>query len=353
LHLAIKNNVLAPDLVTQGGHYRFSHATLEAYAEHIAYAPLTTNADLLTLLPKMLTLPDSKERMCRYTFTIIERSIPNMTAFVVVESPSGLDQGVRPHITTSLRFPRSILNQFIATYGKQEMTTSRVLATGEPFYCENARTQIIPYSGSQLLNRRSPYQSYAVLPLATGDVVFGTLAVCSRAPHQFAPVEKDLLEREARSLAIALTCQNIMWASQSHALALGALLKASFDHRGKPARRRSPHTAQTEQLLRVFQKRTAAEETFVAGADTWVEPSSAGAQRLVERIVGGESTAVEQWEGERGPLIGVAVAIPRGPAHPIALGAVWRGALEESGDYTALLYALAGAYVLSKGLTKT
>jgi hypothetical protein len=99
-----------------------------------------------------------------------------MTAFVVVESQPSSDRRIRPHITTSLRFPRTILDQFIATYGKQDMTTARVLATGEPFYCDNVRTQFIPYSGSQLLNRRSPYQAYAILPLSSGDGVFGTWA---------------------------------------------------------------------------------------------------------------------------------------------------------------------------------
>ena len=350
LHLAIKNNVLAPDLVTQGGHYRFSRATLEAYAEHIAHAPLTTNADPLTLLPRIITLPDGKERLCRHTFASVERRIFDMTAFVVVESQPSSDRRIRPHITTSLRFPRTILDQFIATYGKQDMTTTRVLATGEPFYCDNVRTQFIPYSGSQLLNRRSPYQAYAILPLSIGDGVFGTLGVCSRIPHAFMPDEKALLERAAQSLAIALTCHNAVWARQSHALALTTLLKSSFDYRGKSARRRGPHTEQAEVLLRVFQKETSAEETFVAGIESRLAPQSEGARRLAERIIGGEAVAVEQWEDEGGSLVGVAIAIPHGDTWPIALGGVWRGALEESADYAALLYTLAGAFALGRGL---
>jgi excisionase family DNA binding protein len=349
LHLAIKNNVLAPDLVTQGGHYRFSRATLESYAERIVHAPLTTNADLLTLLPRIITLPDGKERLCRYAFAAVERRISDMTAFVVVESQPSSDRRIRPHITTSLRFPRTILNQFIATYGKQDMTTARVLATGEPFYCDNVRTQFIPHSGSQLLNRRSPYLAYAILPLSIGDGVFGTLGVCSRIPHSFAPDEKTLLEKDAQSLAIALTCHNAVWARQSHALALTALLKVSFDYRVRPARKRSPHTEQTEVLLHVFQKETGAEETFVAGVESRLAPQSEGARRLAERISSGEPLAVAQWEGEQGPLVGVAIVIPHGDAYPLALGGVWRGALEESADYAALLYTLAGAYALGRG----
>jgi excisionase family DNA binding protein len=351
LHLAIKNNVLAPDLVTQGGHYRFSRATLEAYAERIAHAPLTTNADLLTLLPRIITLPDGKERLCRHTFATVERGIPDMTAFVVVESQPNSDRRIRPHITTSLRFPRTILDQFIATYGKQDMTTTHVLATGEPFYCDNVRTQFIPYSGSQLLNRRSPYQAYAILPLSIGDGVFGTLGVCSRIPHAFTPDEKDLLGRAAQSLAIALACHNAVWARQSHAIALTALLKASFDYRGRSARSRSPHMEQADVLLRVFQKETGAEEMFVAGVESRLEPLSEGARRLAERIIGGEPVAAAQWEGEQGSLVGVAIAMPHVDAYPIALGGVWCGALGEDADYAALLYALAGAYALGRGLT--
>jgi GAF domain-containing protein len=350
LHLAIKNNVLAPDLITQGGHYRFSRPTLEAYAKHIAHAPLTTNADPLTLLPRLITLPDGKERLCRYTFATVERRISNMTAFVVVESQPSSDRRIRPHITMSLRFPRTVLNQFIATYGKQDMTTTRVLATGEPFYCDNVRTQFIPYSGSQLLNRRSPYQAYAILPLSIGDGVFGTLGVCSRIPHAFTPDEKALLERAAQSLAIALTCHDAVWARQSHAIALSALLKASFDYRGRSARRRSPYTEHAEVLLRDFQKETGAKETFFAGVESLLEPQSDGARRLAERIIGGASVVVEHWEGEQGSLVGVAIAIPHGDAYPIALGGVWRGAQKESAEYTSLLYALAGAYALGRGL---
>jgi GAF domain-containing protein len=350
LHLAIKNNVLAPDLVTQGGHYRFSRATLAAYAGHIAHAPLTTNADLLTLLPRIITQPDGKERLCRYTFASVERRLSDMTGFVVVESQPSSDQRIRPHITTSLRFPRTILDQFVATYGKQDMTTARVLATGEPFYCDNVRTQFIPYSGSQLLNRRSPYQAYAILPLSNNDGVFGTLGICSRIPHAFTPDEKDLLQRAAQSLAITLMCYNVVWARQSHAVALTALLRASFDNRGRLAHRRSPHSEQAEVLLRVFQRETSAEDTFVASVESHLEPQSEVARRLADRIIGGKPVAVEQWEDDLGSLVGVAIGIPHGDANPIALGGVWRGALEESVEYTALLYALAGACALGRGL---
>jgi excisionase family DNA binding protein len=349
LHLAIKNSVLAPDLVTQGGHYRFSRATLEAYAEHIAYAPLTTNADLLTLLPRMLALPDGKERLCRHTFAAVERGMPDMTAFVVVEAPGSPERRILPQVTTSLRFPRTILHQFIATYGKWDMTTSRVLATGEAFYCDNVRTQFIPYSGSQLLNRRSPYQAYAILPLSAGDEVFGTFGACSRIPHEFTPDEKGLLEKSSQSLAIALACHNRVWARQAHAVALANLLKASFHYRGRPARRRTVQTAQAERLLRLFQAETSAEETFVAGVESRLKPESEDARRLADRIIAGKPVAMAQWEDERGPLVGVAIAIPFDGAYPIALGGVWRGALETSGDYIALLYALAGSYMLGGG----
>jgi hypothetical protein len=176
------------------------------------------------------------------------------------------------------------------------------------------------------------------------------LGVCSRIPHEFTPDEKNLLERAAQSLAIALTCHDAVWARQSHAIALTALLKASFDYRGRSARRRGPHMEQTEVLLRVFQKETGAEETFVAGVESRLEPQSEGARRLAERIIGGEPVAVAQWGDKQGPLVGVAIAIPHGDAYPIALGGVWRSALEESAVYTSLLYALAGAYALGRGL---
>jgi hypothetical protein len=103
-------------------------------------------------------------------------------------------------------------------------------------------------------------------------------------------------------------------------------------------------------LLRDFQKETGAKETFIAGVESLLEPQSDGAQRLAERIIGGASVVVEHWEGEQGSLIGVAIAIPHGDAYPIALGGVWRGAQKESAEYTSLLYALAGAYALGRGL---
>jgi hypothetical protein len=298
----------------------------------------------------MLVLPDGKERLCRHLFATVERRIPDMTAFVVVETSAGPDRHIFPQITTSLRFPRTILNQFIAIYGKQEMTTSRVLATGEAFYCDNVRTQFIPYSGSQRLNRRSPYQAYAILPLISGGEVIGTFGASSRIPHEFTPDEKGLLEKSSQSLATALACHNLTWGRQSHAVALANLLKASFHYRGRPARGRAVQMAQAERLLRLFQTETSAKETFVAGVESRLRPESEGARRLANRIIGGELVATEQWEDERGALVGVAIAIPHGDAYPIALGGVWRGALEDSGDYTALLYAFAGFYALGRGL---
>jgi hypothetical protein len=102
--------------------------------------------------------------------------------------------------------------------------------------------------------------------------------------------------------------------------------------------------------LRLFQTETKAEETFVAGAESRLHPQSEGARRLADRIIAGESAATAQWEDEHGPLVGVAIAISHGDAQPIALGGVWRGSLQESGDYTALLYAFAGSYALGRGL---
>jgi hypothetical protein len=107
---------------------------------------------------------------------------------------------------------------------------------------------------------------------------------------------------------------------------------------------------QAEVLLRVFQKETSAEETFVAGVESRLAPQSDGARRLADRIIGGEPVVAAQWEDEQGSLVGVVIAVPYGGAYPIALGGVWRGALEESADYTSLLFAFAGAYALGRGL---
>jgi GAF domain-containing protein len=352
LHLAVKNSVLTPDIVTQGGHYRFSHATLDEYAEHIAHAPLTSNTDLLTLLPRMLTLADGKERLCRQTFALVERRIPDLTAYVVVQVEGAPDDSARPHVITSLRFPRTIMRMFIETYGKQEMTTSRVLASGQPYYCDNVRAQLIPYPGSQRLNRHSPYQAYAVLPLAVGNRPFGTLGVCSRVPHAFTPDDKEFLEGAAGSLAIALNCYNATHARQSRALALGRLLQASFAYRGKPVRRRRTRTSYAEELLGLFQVETAAEEVFVAGVDAPapLEPRSESTRRLAAQVIRGALSATDQWEDDRGPLIGVAIAIPRGEANPIALGGAWRGVLEDNAEYSSLLHTFAGAYLLGSDI---
>jgi excisionase family DNA binding protein len=346
LSLAIRNNVLVPDLVTNGGHYRFSRATLEAYAEHIAHEPLTSNADLLTILPKMLTLPDGKARMCRQTFAVIERRIPDMTAFVVVEPVNAPGGEPAAQITSSLRFPRALLRQFAAAYGRQDMATSRVLASGEPFYCDDVRTQIVPYSGSQRLNRRSPYRAYAVLPLALEGAVFGTLGICSRLPHRFLAEEKEALDKAARSLAIALDCHNAVRGRQLRLMALGRLLDASFAYRSKSVRRRGPHTFQAEELLRRFQEDTVAEEIFVAGVGAGLVPRSEHSHYLARQIVDGSATAADQWSDEHGPLTGVAIAFPHGAASPIALGGVWRGTLDDTAEYSALLSTLAGAYAL-------
>ena len=60
LHQAVKNGVITPDLTTQGGHFRFSRATLDAFAVRIAREPVTTLSKLLPELTTTLGAPDGR-----------------------------------------------------------------------------------------------------------------------------------------------------------------------------------------------------------------------------------------------------------------------------------------------------
>ena len=49
LYLAIKRGLITPDLITRGGHARFSEATLDAYAEQLRHTFATRPSSTLKL----------------------------------------------------------------------------------------------------------------------------------------------------------------------------------------------------------------------------------------------------------------------------------------------------------------
>src|SRR5690242_17398858 len=84
LHQAVKNGVITPDLTTQGGHFRFSRATLDAFAVRIAREPVTTLSELLPELTATLGAPDGRRALCLKAYERIAHALPDLTVFAVL-----------------------------------------------------------------------------------------------------------------------------------------------------------------------------------------------------------------------------------------------------------------------------
>src|SRR5262249_24382394 len=81
LHQAVKNGAITPDLTTHGGHFRFSRATLDAFAVRIAREPVTALSELLPELTATLGAPNGRRALCLKAYERIAHGLPDITVF--------------------------------------------------------------------------------------------------------------------------------------------------------------------------------------------------------------------------------------------------------------------------------
>jgi hypothetical protein len=140
LYLAIKRGLITPDLITPGGHARFSEATLDAYAEQLRHTFATRPSSRLKLLNLPLALGNEAgaEPPLLESLRHIQRRLPALTALGIVEpvTPSADEPGYR--IVAQIGVSSAIMERYRRLYGRVNLSIPHVLATGEPIYLDDA-----------------------------------------------------------------------------------------------------------------------------------------------------------------------------------------------------------------------
>ena len=209
LYLATKRGLITPDLITPGGHARFSEATLDAYAEQLRHTFATRPSRTLTLQNPLLALGNEvgAEPLLLDSLRHIQRRFPDFTALGIVEpvTPTADEPGYR--IVAQIGVSSVIMERYRRLYGRVNLSIPRVLATGEPIYLDDASRQPPRASGTALLLRMASHRASAVLPLIVGNHVRGTFGVSSSEPFAFTAQTRDLLRDMAAELALLLRYQ--------------------------------------------------------------------------------------------------------------------------------------------------
>src|SRR5262245_31302172 len=165
LHQAVKNGAITPDLTTHGGHFRFSRATLDAFAVRIAREPVTTLSELLPELTTTLGATDGRRALCLKAYERISHALPDLTVFAVL--------GLKPHarslldleVVASVGFPDWYLPELIANIERKDYEVKNVLRTLLPRYFDDTDTAQDLRRSTRLLARRGALHALAILPL--------------------------------------------------------------------------------------------------------------------------------------------------------------------------------------------
>src|SRR5262249_36550162 len=129
LHQAVKNGAITPDLTTHGGHFRFSRATLDAFAVRIAREPVTALSELLPELTATLGAPNGRRALCLKAYDRISHGLPDLTIFAVL--------GVKPRarslldleVIAAVGLPDWYLPELIANVEQKDYEVKYVLRT--------------------------------------------------------------------------------------------------------------------------------------------------------------------------------------------------------------------------------
>jgi len=209
LYLAIKRGLITPDLITAGGHARFSDETLAVYAAHLrhAFATRPSGAPLLQNLRHAVSMATGAEPPLLESLRQIQRALPAFTTLGVVEPAAPRADTPAYRIAAQIGISSALMERFRLLYGRVSLSVPLVLASGEPIYLDDASRQPPRTAGTALLLRMAAHRAYAVLPLILGNRVRGTLGVSSSEPFAFTAQTRDLLGDVAMELALLLRYQ--------------------------------------------------------------------------------------------------------------------------------------------------
>ena len=282
LHQAVKNGVITPDLTTQGGHFRFSRATLDAFAVRIAREPVTTLSELLPELTTTLGAPDGRRTLCLKAYERIAHALPDLTVFAVLGLKPRARSLLDLEIVASVGFPDWYLPELIANVERKDYEVKHVLRTLRPRYFEDTKAAEMRAS-TRSLARRGALHALAIIPLTQDGEARGVLGLGSLHARKFRTPDVAFLQNTADELAIALACHDYMDGAHAQILTCGALMREALRLRidscptEQPAERIAP-------LVALFREATGANAAYLTAPSVDLAPPSTETRALMRRV---------------------------------------------------------------------
>ncbi len=336
LNLAIRRGLITPDLITAGGHARFSDATLDSYAERLrhAFATSASSSDtaassLACRLEQTLAEPAGARLALEQTLRNLRERCPDFTRLCVIERLSASPASASSiAIRAQLGHTSQTLRRFLDMYPRVSMVTHRTLSSGEAIYVEDTMRQVVRESGTALLARRTGIRAVASAPLVFDNAVIGALDVASPHPVAFNERVRGPLQETAQEAALLLGYHQRMERQREWMSAVGALAQAQLDLLGlnnpgdetnaSPAR----SGAALERLAQAFLRAHNAEEVCAQGAGLFLPPCSEPLRTLLQRLDADHPRLLVEWSDARGQFHALALRAPG--STPVMAAAVWR-----------------------------
>lgn len=350
LHQAVKNGVITPDLTTQGGHFRFSRATLDAFAVRIAREPVTALSELLPELTATLGAPDGRRALCLKAHERIAHGLPDLTVFAVLGVKLHARSLLDLEVIASVGLPDWYLPELIANVERKDYEVKHVLRTLRPRYFEDASaSNSDPRPPTLSLVRRGALHALAILPLTQDGEARGVLAVGSLHARKFRTPDVAFLQNTADELAIALACHDYMDSAHAQILTSGALMREALRLRVDSCSPEQP-TARIAPLIDLFREATGADAVYLAAPGMDLAPSSAETRALMRRVSRRDPTATEQWRAPSVEKTAIATLAPLNTRNNIVAAAEWTSEIIRQQEFEALLYVFAAASAIALGL---
>ncbi len=350
LHQAVKNGVITPDLTTQGGHFRFSRATLDAFAVRIAREPVTTLSELLPELTATLGAPDGRRALCLKAYERISHTLPDLTVFAVLGLKLHARSLLDLEVVASVGFPDWYLPELIANVERRDYEVKQVLRTLRPRYFEDTSAADADMRGhSRALVRRGALHALAILPLTQDGEARGALAVGSLHAHKFRTPDVAFLQNTADELAIALACHDYMDSARARILTSGALMREALRLRADSSAPQRPDK-QIAPLLALLREATGADAVYLSAPGVEFAPRNAETRTLMRRRSRRDPVATQRWGEPDAATTAIATLAPLNTRANIVVAAEWTSEIIRQQEFEALLYVFAAASAIALGL---
>jgi excisionase family DNA binding protein len=348
LHQAVKNGVITPDLTTQGGHFRFSRATLDAFAVRIAREPVTTLSELLPELTTTLGAPNGRRALCLKAYERIAHALPDLTVFAVLGLKAHARSLLDLEVVASVGFPDWYLPELIANVERKDYEVKHVLRTLRPRYFEDTSAAEMRAS-TRSLARRGALHALAIIPLTQDGEARGVLGLGSLHARKFRTPDVAFLQNTADELAIALACHDYMDGAHAQILTSGALMREALRLRidscpaEQPAERIAP-------LVALFREATGADAAYLIAPGVDLAPPSTEVRALMRRVSRRDPIATMRWGTPGAETTAIVTLAPLNTRANLVVAAEWTSEIIRQQEFEALLYVFAAASAIALGL---